>query len=67
MDEYSAQFVGKVDHATAYMQSAVAEHAKHTRPASPYMISIPMQVRAVMLRRVQILRGNMLAVSLNAL
>ncbi|KAG5727434.1 Brefeldin A resistance protein [Termitomyces sp. T112] len=60
------QFVGRANYASAYMESAQAEHANHTRPASPYMISIPMQVRAVMLRRVQILRGNMLAVGLNA-
>ncbi|KAG6860184.1 hypothetical protein C0995_014729 [Termitomyces sp. Mi166 len=66
MDDHSSQFVGKPSHASAYMESAQAEHAKHTRPASPYMISIPMQVRAVMLRRVQILRGSMLAVGLNA-
>ncbi|KAG6897004.1 hypothetical protein C0992_004715 [Termitomyces sp. T32_za158] len=66
MDDYSLHFVGKPNHASAYMESAQAEHAKHTRPSSPYMISIPMQARAVMLRRIQILRGNMLPTGLNA-
>ncbi|KAG6909483.1 hypothetical protein DXG01_017205 [Tephrocybe rancida] len=65
MDDYSSRFVGKPNRASAYMESAQAEHSKHTRMASPYMISIPMQARAVMLRRVQILRGNMLVVGLN--
>ncbi|KAG6843984.1 hypothetical protein H0H87_010943 [Tephrocybe sp. NHM501043] len=66
MDDYSSRFVGKPNRVSAYMESAQAEHAKHTRAGSPYMTSIPMQARAVMLRRVQILRGNMLAVGLNA-
>ncbi|KAG6865226.1 hypothetical protein C0991_004284 [Blastosporella zonata] len=65
MDDYSSRFVGKPNYASAYKESAHAEHAKHTRLASPYMISIPMQARAVMLRRVQILRGNLLPVGLN--
>ncbi|KAF8069062.1 pleiotropic drug resistance ABC transporter [Lyophyllum atratum] len=65
MDDYMSKFVGKPKRASQYIESAQAEHAKHVRPASPYMISIPMQARAVMLRRVQILRGNMLAVGLN--
>ncbi|KAG6829831.1 hypothetical protein H0H92_003374 [Tricholoma furcatifolium] len=65
MDEYLSQF-NQSNHATTYMESAHAEHANHTRLGSPYMISIPMQVRAVMLRRAQILRGNMLTVGLNA-
>ncbi|KAI5121205.1 hypothetical protein M0805_006006 [Coniferiporia weirii] len=42
----------------SYMQSARAEHAKHSRQASPYTISIPAQIREVVVRRVQILRGD---------
>ena len=42
----------------SYIKSAHAEHAKHARLASPYTISIAAQVREVMIRRVQILRGN---------
>ncbi|EGO00657.1 hypothetical protein SERLA73DRAFT_105009 [Serpula lacrymans var. lacrymans S7.3] len=41
-----------------YELSALQEHSRHTPKDSPYTISIPMQVRAVMLRRVQILRGD---------
>ncbi|KAG5651019.1 hypothetical protein H0H81_010207 [Sphagnurus paluster] len=62
---YKAQFVAQPEKASEYMKSAQAEHAKGVRETSPYLISIPMQARAVMLRRVQILRGNPLALGLN--
>ncbi|RDB26892.1 Brefeldin A resistance protein [Hypsizygus marmoreus] len=65
MESYLSQFVGKPKRASAFIDSARAERAKHTHKTSPYTISIPMQARAVMLRRVQILRGNTLAVGLN--
>ncbi|KZS96568.1 pleiotropic drug resistance ABC transporter [Sistotremastrum niveocremeum HHB9708] len=42
----------------AYKQSARAEHSRHVRPSSPYTISIAMQVRTLMKRRVQIIRGD---------
>jgi ATP-binding cassette subfamily G (WHITE) protein 2 (SNQ2) len=44
-----------------YKRSARAERAKRTRKGSPYTISVPMQVRAVMDRRVKILRGDWVA------
>ena len=59
MDSYRKEFVGKPERAIAYRESATAEHATTSRKGSAYMISIPMQTRAVMLRRLQILRGNM--------
>jgi hypothetical protein len=59
MDSYRKEFVGKPERAIAYRESATAEHATTSRKGSAYMISIPMQARAVMLRRLQILRGNM--------
>ncbi|KAI9464145.1 P-loop containing nucleoside triphosphate hydrolase protein [Lactarius psammicola] len=58
MDAYYKEFVGHPERALAYKQSAMAEHATTQRKGSPYTISIPMQVRAVMLRRLQILRGH---------
>jgi ATP-binding cassette subfamily G (WHITE) protein 2 (SNQ2) len=58
MDSYRNEFVGKPERALAYRQSVTAEHATTARKGSSYTISIPMQTRAVMLRRVQILRGN---------
>ncbi|KAG6850300.1 hypothetical protein H0H93_015242 [Arthromyces matolae] len=67
MNEYASQFVGKPTKASAYKESAQAEHSKHTLPASPYMISIPMQARAVMLRRIQIIRGNPSTLGMHAL
>jgi hypothetical protein len=58
MDAYFKECVGHPERALAYKQSALAEHATTQRKGSPYTISIPMQARAVMLRRLQILRGN---------
>lgn len=59
MDSYRAEFVGKPERALAYRESVTAEHATTARKGSSYTISIPMQTRAVMLRRLQILRGNL--------
>ena len=42
----------------AYIESAHFEHGKHARPESPYTISIVNQIREVMIRRVQILKGG---------
>lgn len=61
IDLYQAEFVGKPQRVNMYLESVKAEHAKHTRLQSAYTISIPMQIRAVMVRRVQILRGNLMA------
>ncbi|GLB42433.1 putative ABC transporter superfamily, ABCG family. PDR (TC 3.A.1.205) subfamily protein [Lyophyllum shimeji] len=56
--QYKKDFVGVPQRAIVYKESAKAEHAKTARKKSPYTISIPMQARAVMKRRVQILMGN---------
>lgn len=58
MDSYRTECVGKPERVLAYRESAYAEHATTSRKGSAYTISIPMQARAVMLRRLQILRGN---------
>jgi ATP-binding cassette subfamily G (WHITE) protein 2 (SNQ2) len=58
IDAYFKGFVGHPERALAYKQSARAEHATTQLKGSAYTISIPMQARAVMLRRLQILRGN---------
>jgi ATP-binding cassette subfamily G (WHITE) protein 2 (SNQ2) len=58
MDAYLHEFVGKPQRASAYMESARAEHATTSKKKSAYVISIPMQTRAVMVRRLQILKGN---------
>ncbi|KAF8888618.1 pleiotropic drug resistance ABC transporter [Infundibulicybe gibba] len=55
---YKNDYVGVPDRAIAFRESAVAEHSRNTRKKSPYTISVPMQARAVMLRRVQILLGD---------
>jgi ATP-binding cassette subfamily G (WHITE) protein 2 (SNQ2) len=61
MDSYRTEYVGQPKRASTYIESVRAEHSEHTRQKSPYTISIPMQVRAVMVRRVQILWGNITA------
>lgn len=58
IERYKRTFVGSSERATAYKLSAEQERAKSARKRSPYTISVPMQVRAVMRRRIQILRGN---------
>jgi ATP-binding cassette subfamily G (WHITE) protein 2 (SNQ2) len=58
MDSYKERYVGHRDRMDAYKESAVAEHAKTARRKSAYVISLPMQVMAVMKRRVRIIRGG---------
>ena len=58
MASYHEEFVGKPERVTHYKQSVKAEHAKHSNKKSPYVVSIPMQARALMRRRAQILRGG---------
>lgn len=58
MSAYLTEFVGQPQRASAYRDSAWAEHATTAKKKSAYVISIPMQTRAVMLRRLQILKGN---------
>ncbi|PIL29236.1 ATP-binding cassette transporter [Ganoderma sinense ZZ0214-1] len=61
VDAYRAEFVGKPERIAHYKSSVKLERARHTRSASPYIVSIPMQARALMLRRVQIIRGGIAA------
>ena len=58
---YRAEHVGATEKARASKESAEHEHARHTDKGSPYTISIFMQTREVMLRRIQILKGDMSA------
>ncbi|KAF8624553.1 hypothetical protein AX15_005817 [Amanita polypyramis BW_CC] len=64
MISYEMEFVGNPKRALEYKESARAEFAKHATKGSPYLLTIPQQAKAVMLRRVQIIRGNMLAAGL---
>lgn len=59
MDAFREHYINHPEFRTTYIESARAERAKRARRASPYTISVPMQVRAVMIRRVQIIKGNM--------
>jgi len=58
MDSYRKDFVGKDDLVKSYSQQAREEHAKTARKGSPYIVSVPMQTRAVIVRRFQILKGD---------
>ncbi|KIJ59901.1 hypothetical protein HYDPIDRAFT_32776 [Hydnomerulius pinastri MD-312] len=58
MDSYLDLYVNKSELKKAYRLSAAGEHARHAPKSHSYMISIPMQVRAVMRRRWQILKGD---------
>ena len=58
MDAYCMESVRKPQHASAYMESARAEHAATSNKKSSYVTSIPMQTRAVMVRRLQVLKSN---------
>ncbi|RXW18211.1 hypothetical protein EST38_g7644 [Candolleomyces aberdarensis] len=62
--EYRSEFVDKHHLVQSYRESAHQEKARHTRRKSAYVISIPMQVRIVMLRRIQIMRGSFLSQAL---
>lgn len=67
IEAFKAERVGKAEKVQAYNESAKAEYSKHTSKSAPRIVSLPMQARAVMLRRLQMLRGNTLATVLNLL
>ena len=58
MDSYTNNYVNKPELKSAYDASATREHAQHALNTQSYTLSIPMQVRAVMGRRWQILKGD---------
>ncbi|KAF8206137.1 pleiotropic drug resistance ABC transporter [Mycena galopus ATCC 62051] len=55
--DYTKECALNTDRAQKYQRSAQAEHAKGTLRSSPYTTSLAMQARALMRRRVQIIRG----------
>ncbi|KAF5330166.1 hypothetical protein D9611_010635 [Ephemerocybe angulata] len=65
VDQYISVYAGNTESAKAYAQSARAEFAKRSGMKNPYMLTIPRQVAAVMRRKVQIIRGSMLATGIN--
>ncbi|KAH9474468.1 Brefeldin A resistance protein [Psilocybe cubensis] len=65
IEDYKRDNVSKQEKVDAFKESAKAEHAQHTRHKSPYTISIPMQARIVMVRRMQIMKGNYTAQALS--
>jgi len=61
IEEYRALHVGNPERKASYRQSALMEHSRHAPKRNSYTISIPMQVRAVMVRRVQVIKGDFTA------
>jgi len=61
IEEYRAFHVGNSGRKALYRQSALMEHSCHAPKSNSYTISIPMQFRAVMVRRVQIMKGDFTA------
>ncbi|EKM53332.1 uncharacterized protein PHACADRAFT_259626 [Phanerochaete carnosa HHB-10118-sp] len=55
---YKREAVGNPQRASTYRDSVIKEHVRTARATSAYITSIPMQARALMTRRVQILRGG---------
>lgn len=55
---YRQECETKPEKVQEYIQSHRAEHAKTVSKKSSYIISIPMQARALMLRRIQIIQGS---------
>ena len=65
IEHYRSHYVGKPERKDAYRESVVMEHAKTAPKRNSYTISIPMQVRAVMVRRLQIIKGDWGTVAVN--
>ena len=58
IDSYHKLYVNNPGLKIAYEASVTSEHARHAPNSQSYTLSIPMQVRAVMRRRWQILKGD---------
>jgi ATP-binding cassette, subfamily G (WHITE), member 2, SNQ2 len=58
MEAYRKEQVGHPEMVERYKESALAEHARNACRRSPYTMSVWMQVREVMKRRVGIIKGN---------
>ncbi|KAI9569369.1 ABC-2 type transporter-domain-containing protein [Boletus coccyginus] len=57
-DSYYALYVDKPELKRTYDASASSERARHAPNGQSYILSVPMQVRAVMRRRWRILKGS---------
>lgn len=58
---YHMLYSGKKKRVAVYRNSVLQECMKHTMKSSMYTISIPIQLCAVMVHRVQIMKGNIAA------
>jgi ATP-binding cassette subfamily G (WHITE) protein 2 (SNQ2) len=65
IERYRKLYVGKPERALAYKTAAEQERANNSPKGSPYITSIPMQMRAVIKRRIQIMKGTRVIVAIN--
>ncbi|KAK7465001.1 ATP-binding cassette transporter snq2 [Stygiomarasmius scandens] len=65
IQEYKEEYAGNTKAKDAYERSAQGEHVRMSRKQSAYIVSLGLQAREVMRRRLQMLRGNWLATFLN--
>ncbi|KAG2131009.1 ABC-2 type transporter-domain-containing protein [Suillus clintonianus] len=65
IENYRSHYVGNPERMDAYRQSVGMEHADTAPKSNSYTISIAMQMRAVMVRRVQIIKGDWGTVAVN--
>jgi ATP-binding cassette, subfamily G (WHITE), member 2, SNQ2 len=58
MEWYRINNVTRTERAVEYRNSVLAEHARNVPEKSPYTVSISMQIRAVMVRKLQMMAGS---------
>jgi ATP-binding cassette subfamily G (WHITE) protein 2 (SNQ2) len=61
IEEYRVFYVDNPGCKASYRQSALMEYSRHAPKNNSYTISITMQLRAVMILRVQIIKGDFTA------
>jgi len=67
MQAYRELYVGNKERKQAYMESAEAERPPWGGKSSPYTVSVPVQLRALVARRAQILRATLVLEAANLL
>ncbi|THU82570.1 hypothetical protein K435DRAFT_446226 [Dendrothele bispora CBS 962.96] len=65
INQYKDEMIGNQKAKDAYQRSARGEHVSMSRKKSAYIVSLGLQAREVVRRRLQMLRGNWLATFLN--
>lgn len=67
MESYRREFVESRERASRFTSASQEEHVSTSRKGSPYILSVPLQARAVMARRARIIRGDIKAQVVNTM